>query len=54
MKKFLAIVTVLAATAAPALAQSATTRNAVVKVRTQIEQSVPGQSFADLHAGGGF
>ena len=54
MKKFLTIMAVLTAAATPALAQTTANRNAVVKDRPQIEQSVPGQSFDDLHAGGGF
>ena len=54
MKKFLTIMAVLTAVATPALAQSSANRDAVVKHRTQIEQNIPGLSFDDLHAGGGF
>jgi hypothetical protein len=61
MKKFLTIMAVLTAAATPVLAQSSTNRGAVVKDRTQIEQSVStngypnyNSSFDDLHAGGGF
>jgi hypothetical protein len=52
---------VLTGVATPALAQSSTNRNVVVRDGAQIEQSVStnGQpnynsSFDDLHAGGGF
>jgi hypothetical protein len=54
MTKFLTIMAVLTAVATPALAQSSTDRGAVAKYRTQTEQSIPGQSWDDLHAGGGF
>ncbi|MGP0094090.1 MAG: hypothetical protein ACLPKB_29715 [Xanthobacteraceae bacterium] len=59
MKKFLTIAAVLTAVATPALAQTSTDRGAVVKYRTQIqrtqsEQSIPGMSFDEVHAGAGY
>jgi hypothetical protein len=55
MKRLLTIMAVLTAVATPALAQSsANNRGAVVKYRTQIERTIPGLSFDDLHASGGF
>jgi len=59
MKKFLTAVAALAVFATPALAQASANqysanRDAVAKYRTQIERSIPGQSWDDLHAGGGF
>jgi len=55
MTKFLTIMAVLTAVATPALAQSsADYRAAAAKQRTQVERTIPGQSFDELHAGGGF
>jgi hypothetical protein len=59
MTKFLTIMAVLTAVATPALAQYSANqysanRDALAKYRTQVERSIPGQSWDELHAGGGF
>ena len=51
MKRLLTIMAVLTAVATPALAQSSARRGAIVKHRTQIEQSVPTQVQADFPTG---
>lgn len=54
MTKFLTIMAVLTAVATPALAQTSANQRAVAKYRTQTEQSIPGLSFDDVHASGGY